>query len=154
MALVAAVVLLTAACGAAGAADPTARPGTNAREPQDSSGGVLTRTNDAAQVTVQVTPSAAPAPGAALTFKVALDTHSVDLDGYDLARLASLRVDGGTEFAPMLWSASKGGHHREGTLAFPARIGDAPTIPADARSVSLVIRDIAGVAERSFTWTL
>ena len=138
--------LLTAGCGAATVPASTA-PAASAGV--SSPGGMrgLTRTNDAAQVTVEVTPAAAPAPGAVLSFEVVMDTHSVDLDGYDLSRLAVLRVDGGKEVPPSAWSAPKGGHHREGTLAFPA-------IAPGSKSVVLIIKDVAAVAERSFTWTL
>lgn len=143
------VGLLAAGCGgAAGNAPPAAAPTSSGAS------GALTRKNDAAQVTVEVTPLAAPAAGAALTFKVVMDTHSVDLDSYDLGRLAALRVDGLREVPPSAWNAPKGGHHREGTLVFPASAGGGPAIPASARAVVLVIRDVAGVAERSFTWTL
>ena len=145
---------LAAGCGAGAASTPlTGGAGTQPAQGSTSVSG-LTRKNEAAQVTVEVTPAAPPAPGSALAFRVVLDTHSVDLDGYDLARLAALRVDGGREVPPSAWTAPKGGHHRDGTLAFPAVAGDAPAIPPGARTVVLVIRDIAGVAERSFAWTL
>ena len=147
------LALLTAGCGAAGVpATPAASAGAAPAPAGRTSG--LTRKSDAAQVTVEVTPASPPAAGQALTFKVLMDTHSVDLDGYDLSRLAALRVDGGKDVAPSAWNAPKGGHHREGTLTFPALDGGGPAIPGGAKSVVLVIRDIAGVAERSFTWTL
>ena len=85
-------------------------------------------------------------------FDIALDTHSVDLDGIDLLQLAVLRVDG-VEVQPVSWDAPKGGHHREGTLAFPEKSADGRTlIGADTTSVELVIRDVAGVAERAYQW--
>ena len=85
-------------------------------------------------------------------FDVVLDTHSVDLDAIDLQQLAVLRVDG-VEIQPVSWEAPKGGHHREGTLAFPETYADGRTlIGADTTSVELVIRDVAGVAERTYQW--
>lgn len=85
-------------------------------------------------------------------FDVVLDTHSVDLDGIDLLQLAVLRVDG-IEVQPVSWDAPKGGHHRVGTLAFPETSTDGRTlIGVDTTSVELVIRDVAGVAERTYQW--
>ena len=89
----------------------------------------------------------------AVAFKVVLDTHSVNLDTYDLGQLAVLRTPSGEEIAPLGWEAPAGGHHREGTLSVPAVAGDgSPLLQPDAGPVLLVIRDIAGVAERTFSW--
>jgi len=50
-------------------------------------------------------------------FLVTLDTHSVDL-GVDLARVATLAVDG-IEWLEPSWSGDPpGGHHRQGELSF------------------------------------
>lgn len=71
--------------------------------------------------------------------RVALDTHSVELDGFDLTVLARVRLDGGPWVSPTLWDAPKGGHHRSGTLTFgslqPAQI-------AGARLIELEVRDV------------
>ena len=84
-----------------------------------------------------------------------MDTHSVDLDGYDLKKLVVLRADGGMEVRPSAWDAPKGGHHREVTLTFPKRTSDGSrVIGRDTRRIRLVIRDVAGVTERSFEWKL
>jgi hypothetical protein len=110
-----------------------------------------TQTSEGGQVTIEATlqdSSAAPA------FKITLDTHAVDLDGYDLAQLAVLRTDQGQIVQPMGWDAPKGGHHREGTLTFPATAANgSATIGPETRRVELVIRDVAGVPERTLTWT-
>ncbi len=102
--------------------------------------GDATRTHEGGQVTVKVTPLAVDA---GIAFTVVLDTHAVDLDGYDLQQLATLRV-GDTELLPTSWDAPKGGHHRQGTLRFPAADTTGP--------VELIIRDVAGVPARSFQW--
>lgn len=86
-------------------------------------------------------------------FKIAMDTHSVDLDGYDLSQLATLRTDQGVAVAPSAWSAEKGGHHRSGTLTFPATIDGKPVIAPGTGWVELVVRNVAGVPERTFRWT-
>ncbi|MEO7910400.1 MAG: hypothetical protein ABIV47_12195 [Roseiflexaceae bacterium] len=113
--------------------------------------GAMTQTNEGGQVTIKATwqgRSAGP------IFDVVLDTHAVDLDGYDLQQLAILRIDGAREIQPTGWDAPKGGHHRAGTLTFPATAADGSAlIVPDTRTIELVIHDIAGVTERVFRWT-
>ena len=53
-----------------------------------------------------------------MVFAVAMDTHSVDLDGYDLSTLVVLQTGDGRETMPVSWDAPKGGHHRKGKLVF------------------------------------
>lgn len=78
-------------------------------------------------------------------FLVALDTHSVDLTGYDLARLSELRVSAKT-YTPLRWeSVTDSSHHRSGALIFPK-------IEAGS-AVELVVKNIAGVPARTFRWT-
>jgi hypothetical protein len=90
---------------------------------------------------------------AGLVFDVAMDTHSVDLDGYDLKELAMLRAGRGKEVGPSRWDAPKGGHHREGTLGFPGKTPDgSPIIGPDTREIELIIRDVGGVSVRKFEW--
>ena len=113
--------------------------------------GGATQTNEGGQVTIKATWQG---PSAGSVFDVVLDTHAVDLDGYDLTQLAVLRTDGGREVRPIGWDAPKGGHHRQGTLAFPTTAADGiPLITPGTRTIELVIRDVAGVPERVFRWT-
>lgn len=110
-----------------------------------------TRTNEGGQVKVTVTRQGTAADP---RFTVVLDTHAIDLDGYDLRQLAVLRTEDGREVQPLTWDAPKGGHHREGTLVFPATAPDGtPLIVPTTRTIELIMRDIAGVPERSFRWT-
>jgi hypothetical protein len=82
-----------------------------------------------------------------------MNTHAVDLDDYDLKQLAVLRIDGGQEIRPISWEAPKGGHHRSGTLTFPATDADGrPLIASSTRTIELVIRNVADVPERVFSW--
>jgi hypothetical protein len=144
--LAVAVLLALGACTptsapAAGAA-ATASPDTNVA-PASSA----TQVRDGGQVSVAVTwkgPEAGP------LFQVTMDTHSVNLDTLDLARLATLKTPAG-DLAPSGWDAPKGGHHRAGTLMFAATTADGrPSIGAGP--IELLIRDVAGVPERSFQW--
>jgi hypothetical protein len=146
-ALTVALTLILAGCGGAN----SARDGGGTTAGSDGAeASAATQTNEGGEVTVAVTwkgPSAGP------VFDVAVDTHSVDLDGYDLTKLAVLRNDRGKEVRPSGWDAPKGGHHREGTLAFPEKAPDgSPVIGSDTRRIELIIRDVAGVPERKFEW--
>ncbi len=139
------MIVVTSACGGS-----TNRSGTTNQGGATSSS--LRQSNDDANVTVEVTwKGRAAGP----VFTVAMNTHSVDLDGYDLRTLAVLRTDRGTEAQPASWDAPKGGHHREGTLTFPAAAADGnPVLGSDTHALTLTIRGIAGVPERTFRWTL
>jgi hypothetical protein len=81
------------------------------------------------------------------SFKIALDTHTVDLDAYELARLVVLRVDGGADIAPASSEDATGGHHREATLTF-----DTDQPGGSFSEIELVVRDIGGKAERILRW--
>lgn len=160
----AAAAVVAAACSSASAGGSSSRSGTEAGE--DGKGratgaattsAAATQTSEGGQVTVKVTWSGR---AAGPVFQVVLDTHAVDLDGYDLRQLATLRTrgtsggDGGRVAPPTDWTAPKGGHHREGALSFPTTTADgAPLIDATTRTVELTIRNVAGVAERKFQWT-
>ncbi|MDO8636538.1 MAG: hypothetical protein Q7R34_09900 [Dehalococcoidia bacterium] len=86
-----------------------------------------------------------------LTFNVTLDTHSVDLDVYDLTTLATLRDSQGRQFKATSWQAPKGGHHRSGTLGIKS---DQSLLQPDIKYIELVIRDVANVPERVLRWEL
>jgi hypothetical protein len=80
-------------------------------------------------------------------FHIVLDTHSVNLDVYDFKKVAVLRDDGGESYGPTAAENKGGGHHREVTLSFPK-------FTPGSKRVELVIKDIAGVKERTFVWNL
>ena len=110
------------------------------------------QTNEGGQITVKVIWQGR---NAGPVFTVEMDTHVVNLDGYDLRQLATLRTDQGQDIQPVSWNAASGGHHRNGTLTFPATTASgAPLLGPDTRSITLVIRNVGDVAERTFTWTL
>ncbi|MBI2357561.1 MAG: hypothetical protein HYV04_01370 [Deltaproteobacteria bacterium] len=104
----------------------------------------LARAHSGGGVTVKVTylnPQGADGP----RFQVVLDTHSVDLDAYDLKSLSSLRDGAGKPLKPTEMKNKGSGHHREVTLTFPK-------LSAQPSSLEIVIRDIAGVKQRVFRW--
>lgn len=109
-----------------------------------------TRISEAGQVTIKATwQETSPAPA----FQIVMDTHAVDLDGYDLTTLALMRTADGKTVQPTSWNAPQGGHHRTGTLIFPATIDGSAVIGPDTRSIELIIRHVGGVPERTLTWT-
>ena len=79
--------------------------------------GLASRTVAAGAVEVTIEPLNLDASGA--TFRVALDTHSGDLN-VDLASAARLEVDG-TDWGDASWTGDPpSGHHRQGELRFSA----------------------------------
>lgn len=109
----------------------------------------LTQSSSAGAVTVQA--RWLGKEGGSLTFEVAMDTHSVPLSQYDLAKLARLRDSQGGEYAPTAWTAPSGDHHRKGMLSFPLPEAVAQ---GGAAYVEIVVRDIAGIPQRVLRWQL
>lgn len=133
------LALVLATCGGQAVAPPAAEQPVTKQPAGD-----LTRTNEGGAVTFLVRPLNLDSGSDTLDFEVDMDTHSVDL-GFDLAGMAVLKTDTGAEIAPSGYQGG-GGHHVKGRLSFPA--GQV----AGARALTLVIRNAAGVAERTFTW--
>jgi hypothetical protein len=78
---------------------------------------------------------------------VVLDTHSGSLDGIAFARAMSLRRPTGGDVAPTSVEPVTGdGHHRQAVVVFPPAPG--------AAEVRIVVKDVGGVAERVFGWSL
>lgn len=106
----------------------------------------MTQTVSGGGVTAKVTylnPKSSDEP----RFQIVLETHSVNLDVYDLKTIAALRDDTGNIY-PATGIETKGsGHHREGTLTFPK-------ISPESKHIEVVIKDVAGVKERIFRWDL
>jgi hypothetical protein len=110
----------------------------------DSACALQPQTVEAASVTVKVTPLSLK-NGEPPAFDIAMDTHSVDLAA-DMLKTVVLRDDSGKEYAPTAWDgAGPGGHHREGKIKFAA-------LTTNFKSVTLVVRNLAGVPERAFKW--
>ncbi len=80
-------------------------------------------------------------------FQVTLNTHSVTLDSYDLKTIALLRDGAGKTYAPIKFENKGAGHHRQVALTFPK-------ISEGAKRVEVIIKDVAGVKERTFRWNI
>ena len=104
----------------------------------------LTRTHSGGGVTAKVT-YLNPEGTEDARFDISLDTHSVTLDSYDLKSLSLLRDDAGKTSQPTTVENKGSGHHRQVVLVFP-KAG------TGSKRLELVIKDIAGVKERSFVW--
>lgn len=120
--------------------------------------GDLKRSNSEGPVAIELvylTPLEEKANGA-LTFEVRMNTHSVDLDQYDLARLCRLETSDGQKIEPLAWlNPGGGGHHRYGQLKFSSTRPDgSPVLGSGARYIEVVIQGVGGVAERRFRWEL
>lgn len=107
----------------------------------------LTKQDRQGPVTVAVTLSGPVAIGIPVKVKVALDTHSVALDGIAFEQVVAMRTADGTDIAPAALEQAEGsGHHRQAVLAFPSLASDGP--------VRIVVKNVGGVAERTFLWEL
>ncbi len=80
-------------------------------------------------------------------FKVVLDTHSVDLEGYRFGEIVVLRDDAGIIYKPALITESGSGHHREATVEFKGAT-------VQSKTFELAVKGVAGVDERVFRFEL
>ena len=152
--LIAGLVLLTsvllAACGGTTAAPTLNNAGqaTSASSTPNSKteSAFVAQTVEGGSVAVQVTPLKMQ-PTAPLEFDIVIDTHSVELND-DMMKAVVLRDDSGMEFTPSAWEGpGAGGHHREGKIKF------AP-LTMNTQALTLVVKNVAGVPERLYTWEL
>ncbi len=147
-----ALLVLAAAC-TGGDDDADSRSGA------DADASAATQTDSTGSVTVKatwITPghlsgneelqAVADGYGAAdvVLLHVEMNTHSVDLSGYDLTDLATLDAGVGPE-RPLEWlTISDDKHHTEGVIVFRR--------PPAAVAVALTLRNIGGVPERVLRW--
>lgn len=106
----------------------------------------ISQENDGGNVKIIITPKTLTV-GEKPSFDVVFETHSVDLN-FDVAQISSLVDDNGNIYSNPNWNGSgPGGHHRSGTLSFDS-------ILTQTAYVELIIKNVAGVAERKFKWNL
>jgi hypothetical protein len=107
----------------------------------------LTQRDGQGPVTVIVTLAVPPQVGVPIRANIILDTHSIALDGIAFERAVVLRPPGEVDVAPTgVEGATDGGHHREAVVMFP------PVMQPG--TVRIVVKNVGGIAERSFTWEL
>jgi len=106
-----------------------------------------TKTDDQLPVTVKITPVELSKGVNTWKFDIAFDTHSGSLDD-DPVKVITLSDDKGNIYQPISWEGSgTGGHHREGILVFNA------VVPTPSY-VELKVREVGGITERLFKWSL
>ncbi len=145
------LAVFSVACGGSAAPVPTtsptqvrthAQPTAVTRPSSDST--FQPQTVEGGSVSVAVQPIDLQA-GAPADFEIAMNTHSVDLSA-DMLQVVTLRDNTGQEYAPTKWDGPVGGgHHRSGKLEFPA-------LAANVKSITLLVKNIAGIPERTFNW--
>lgn len=124
----------------------TIASGKRATVPAEAPSPVETKEQAGGNVTVTITPQELT-QGKPIVFQIVFDTHSVDLD-FDVSQIAELRDEKGSTYGAPVWSGDPpGGHHRKGTLTFPKSI-------EKASNVTLTLKDISGIKERTFEWKL
>ncbi|OGD56574.1 hypothetical protein A3I57_02535 [Candidatus Beckwithbacteria bacterium RIFCSPLOWO2_02_FULL_47_23] len=72
--------------------------------------------------------------GESLVFKLALTTHSVELN-YDFTQVIAAGDDRGNSYPAVNWSGGSGGHHLEGEITFDR-------LKPGARQLKLIFTDI------------
>lgn len=142
------VLLLFSACVSQTEKAPAVQPKTSVTEE------VLTRTSAGSAVSVDVAfLNPIQKNKEELIFKVALNTHSVDLSGFRIDQLAAFRNSEGVEAEEgFIWvSESESSHHRSGYLKIPAKTKDGK--PLISEETEYIILEISGIeAKREFKW--
>lgn len=106
-----------------------------------------TRTDTQPPVTVKITPVAFGKDAEMWKFKIVFDTHAGSLDD-DPVKTILLSDNNGKTYQALSWDGpGPGGHHREGMLTFNA-INPSPL------RVTLTVKDVGNIPERSFTWNM
>jgi len=96
-------------------------------------------------VSVTITLAAPPVIGVPVNARMALDTHSVDLDSVKFEEAVTLKDSGGAERHPISVEQTRGdGHHREAMLVLPG--------PMRPGRLSIFVRGVGGIAVRQFYW--
>ena len=109
-------------------------------------GAYETKSNRENRVRVDVKPVQL-APGQPARFEVRMNTHSEPLEE-DMVAVSTLKDNTGRQYQATAWEGSDpGGHHRTGVLAFPK-------LEDNTESITLIIRQVAKVPERTFEWSM
>lgn len=112
-------------------------------------GNKLTRVNKQGVVDVSATylePKNMSTPQ--VSFSLKINTHAVDLYRYDFERISFVQFDDSEPMPYGIWDSSGSSPHFRGILTFEQ------SIPADARRMRLLIKNLDGVDERVFEWDL
>lgn len=83
-----------------------------------------------------------------ISFRLVLDTHSVNLEQYDIQQLSSLIIDNGAPIEASKWQPTGASHHFNGVLSFSKEL------PSEEHTIKLIVKNIDNVEERVFEWQL
>ncbi len=98
-----------------------------------------TQEQSASGVTVKVS---LEGKGDTITVRVALNTHTVNLDGYKFDDIVVLMA-GGREYKGRVMTQEGSGHHRSAVVEFR---------DPGTKNVDIVIKDVSGVKKRTFAF--
>lgn len=89
-----------------------------------------------------------------LVFRTQLNTHSVDLDGYDYGKLATIQTSEGIRITDgIIWEKPEGDvHHFVGYYKVPRIIDGKDILTRDTAYLELRITGIDRVEDRTFRW--
>lgn len=114
---------------------------------QSSNSSLESRENNEGPVVITVTPLNLKDNSSTWNFEIVLNTHSGSIDD-DLVAVSELVDDQEKLYKPVSWEGDNpGGHHRTGVLKFNP-------ISPKPKSIELKIKNVGGVAERSFKWNI
>ena len=82
------------------------------------------------------------------TFRLTLNTHSVDLGKYDFEKVSFVQFDNHEATNGGVWKFSGSSHHFKGTITFKQ------PVPEGTKILRLLIRGVDEVDERVFEWEL
>lgn len=103
------------------------------------------KTDNQANVTVEVIPKSIGVNQEKNTFEISFNTHSVDLN-FDFQKVIILKDNLGNKYEAIEWTGGKSGHHMNGNIVFPK-------IDSNAKSIEMEIDSVGGVT-RIFDWEL
>jgi hypothetical protein len=82
------------------------------------------------------------------TFRLTLNTHSVDLGKYDFEKVSFVQFDNHEATNDGVWKFSGSSHHFKGTITFKQ------PVPEGTKTLRLLIKGVDEVDERVFEWEL
>lgn len=83
-----------------------------------------------------------PTQSSSLIFRIALDTHSVNLDSFDFAKDITLEKNGKSFSPTLLIKQEGGGHHRSVEVNFPT--ADTP--------FTIIVKNLSNIPRREFSF--
>lgn len=107
----------------------------------------LSRTDSQGSVSVKASVIPEKSNDRQLVFELVLNTHSIDLSEYDIAKASRIFFDGSEKKTEFTWKpSSKDSHHMSGILIWNGQM------TVDLKEVNLRLVEIDSIPVRSFSW--